>query len=110
MIERLVYPTLDGKNFGSPQSTGITEETGKMISNPAVLKIKDGEWIMIYEQAPQRQPGEKEGPPSPANQRNLYLATSTDGARFKYFGEASLSAKSGGAINLHLAEMSGNIF
>lgn len=64
-------------------STGITEDTGKMISNPAVLKITETSWIMIYEQAPMRVPGSSGNlTPSASNQRNLYLATSSDGKAF----------------------------
>jgi len=85
--------SVDGRNFTDTQATDIAEDPGLMISNPAVLKIADGNWIMIYEQAPTKQPGAKEEPPSTANQRNLYLATSTDGTKFTKVGVAIDSAK-----------------
>jgi hypothetical protein len=72
----------DGKTFSSPISTEITEDAGKMLSNPAALQLADNSWIMLYEQAPQQKPGQKQGSPGTANQRNLYLATSTDGKTF----------------------------
>ncbi|TSC94238.1 MAG: hypothetical protein Athens101428_391 [Candidatus Berkelbacteria bacterium Athens1014_28] len=83
----------DGISFDGGKSTGVTEDKGKMISNPTVLKIYDGKWIMIYEQAPIRQPGEKLGSPGVSNQRNLYLATSTDGEAFIEAGVAVDSSK-----------------
>jgi len=83
----------DGKSFGDAQSTGVSEDQGKMISNPAVLKIKNADWIMIYEQAPQKTPGEKEEGPGPENQRDLYLANSADGKSFTKTGLAIDSSK-----------------
>lgn len=81
---KIVYTdSTDALSFGDPISTGVTEESGKMISNPAVLKIKDGSWIMIYEQAPMQTPGSSgKTPPGPSTQRNLYLAASSDGKTF----------------------------
>lgn len=84
----------DGITFGSSQPTGVKEEDGKMISNPAVLEISTVKWIMIYEMAPIRKPDQPDKtPPGPSTQRNLYLATSTDGKSFKATGIAIDSAK-----------------
>ena len=47
----------DGIKFGEGVQTGVTEDPGKMISNPSVQKIYDGKWIMIYEEQPQKAPG-----------------------------------------------------
>jgi hypothetical protein len=70
-------------------STGITEDTGKFMSNPAVLQVSENQWIMIYEQAPQKQPGASANEmPGVSNQRNLYLATSVDGKAFQKVGLA----------------------
>jgi hypothetical protein len=86
----------DCKTFGASQPTGVKEEPEKMISNPSVLEISDGNWIMIYEMAPAPQPGQKQGPSGPATQRNLYLATSSDGKSFTAAGIAIDSSKSDG--------------
>jgi hypothetical protein len=88
----------DGKNWGAAQKTGIVEEKGFFISNPNVLELGDNDWIMIYEQQPIRQPGQQQGntSPSAANQRNLYLATSTDGKTFTKVGIAIDSSKEDG--------------
>lgn len=84
----------DGKTFGDKKPTGITQSTGKMISNPAVLKISKNDWIMVYEEQPEKKPGPGPGgPPSPQTQRNLYLATSSDGKNFKKAGIAIDSSK-----------------
>jgi predicted GH43/DUF377 family glycosyl hydrolase len=83
----------DGKTITEKKPTGIKEQENKMISNPAVLMIEEGNWIMIYEMAPLRRQGEKEGPPGPATQRNLYLATSNDGRSFSASGIAIDSSK-----------------
>lgn len=85
----------DGKTFNTPQPTGVKEDAGKIISNPAVLKISEGNWLMIYEQSPQQQPGQKQGKnlPGPSTQRNLYLATSTDGKTFTEAGVVIDSSK-----------------
>ena len=91
---KIVYAeSKDGRSFDIDTSTGVTEDSGKIISNPAVLKITNGNWIMIFEQAPMKAPGEKEGIPGSKNQRNLYLSTSTDGKRFSKIGVAIDSAK-----------------
>jgi len=86
----------DGKTFGTGTATGVKEVSGKMISNPAVLEGATGSWVMIYEMAPTRQPGAQQGPPGVSNQRNLYLATSTDGKTFTASGIAIDSAKDDG--------------
>lgn len=79
----------DCLTFGVAKPTGVTEEAGKMISNPAVLQVSVTDWIMIYEMAPIRQPGQQGNtPPSSATQRNLYLATSNDGKSFSKVGTA----------------------
>lgn len=84
----------DALNFSSPISTGIDEDSGKMISNPAVLQLKDGSWVLIYEQAPAKTQGSSDkNPPGPSNQRNLYLATSSDGKIFSKVGLAIDSSK-----------------
>ncbi len=83
----------DATNFGEPISTGIVEQDGKMISNPAVFKIADSNWIMIYEEQPKIEPGQKQGSSGPANQRNLMLATSVDGKIFIAAGVAIDSSK-----------------
>ena len=84
----------DALIFGTPVSTGITEDSGKMISNPAVLQLKDKSWIMIYEQAPIKAPGSSnQAPPGPSTQRNLYLATSADGKTYTKVGIAVDSSK-----------------
>lgn len=85
----------DGKNWQTAVSTGVTEDNGKFMSNPAALKVADSSWIMLYEQAPITRPGQKQGAPGTANQRNLYLATSTDGKAF---------AKAGLAIDSSIAD------
>lgn len=83
----------DGINFLNPISTGTTEDENKMISNPAVLKINNDNWIMVYEQQPMKQPGWSQGPNSAKTQRNLYLATSNDGKKFTKSGLAIDSSK-----------------
>lgn len=85
----------DGKTWGEAQKTSIAEDKGMFISNPNVLKLGENEWIMIYEQQPMRQPGQQQvnTPPSTANQRNLYLATSIDGKTFTKVGIAIDSSK-----------------
>lgn len=91
---QIVYAdSKNGLNFSNPVSTGIAEEAGKMISNPGVMEISPNNWIMIYEMAPMKTPGEKTGPPGPATQRNLYLAISTDGKTFTNSGTAIDSSK-----------------
>jgi hypothetical protein len=86
----------DCKTFAASQPTGVKEEPGKMISNPAALEIAQGNWIMIYEMAPLRQPSQQQGPPGASTQRNLYLATSTDGKTFSAAGIAIDSSKDDG--------------
>jgi hypothetical protein len=84
----------DALNFDAPKPTGVTQEPGKMISNPAVLKIEDSNWIMIYEQQPQKQTNSNDKTtPGPDIQRNLYLASSTDGKNFTKVGLAIDSSK-----------------
>lgn len=84
----------DALSFGTPVPTGVTEDSGKMISNPAVLKLKDNSWIMVYEQSPLKTPGSQDKtPPGPNTQRNLYLATSVDGKVYSKTGIAIDSAK-----------------
>lgn len=78
----------DATTFSDPQPTGVTQEEGMMISNPSVIEIADGNWIMIYEQKEQTaQNKNQEG------QRDLYLATSTDGKSFTKAGIAVDSSK-----------------
>lgn len=77
----------DGVTWGSMHSTGVTEPSNAMVSNPNALMLPNGSWIMIYEQAPRRQPGQTGNQiPGPSNQRDLYLATSTDGQSFTKVG------------------------
>lgn len=86
--------SVDCKTFSTGMSTGIKEVSGKMVSNPAVLQVSDGNWIMIYEMAPIRQPGQQNNStPGVSNQRNLYLATSLDGKNFTAVGIAIDSSK-----------------
>lgn len=83
----------DGKVFGEKISTGISQSQGKMISNPSVLEIADNNWIMVYEEQPEKKsPGGEAEPSSAKTQRNLYLATSTDGKNFQKVGIAIDSA------------------
>lgn len=85
---KIVYAdSQDGSKFDPPQSTGIGENPGKMISNPSVLQIKENDWIMIYEEQPIQQLGQKQ-PPGPETQRDLLLATSSDGKSFASAGIA----------------------
>lgn len=93
---QIVYAdSSDAVTFGAPSPTGITQDAGMMLSNPSVLKIKSGDWIMIYEEQLQNDPGAgKPGHMGP--QRNLYLATSTDGTHFTKSGLAIDSSKSDG--------------
>ena len=92
---KIVYAdSSDALNFSDAISTGISEDAGKMMSNPAVLQLEDGNWIMVYEQAQQKNPGSSgKTPPGPNTQRNLYLATSSDGKTFNKVGLAIDSAK-----------------
>ncbi|RJO61383.1 hypothetical protein C4544_02590, partial [candidate division WS5 bacterium] len=84
----------DGKTFGAKVPTGLTQTPGKMISNPSVLKVADTDWIMVYEEQPEKKPGGgPDGPPSVQTQRNLYLATSKDGKTFIKVGIAIDSSK-----------------
>lgn len=83
----------DALSFEKPILTGITEDSGMMISNPSVLQISDNDWIMVYEQAPTKTPGQMQGKPGASSQRNLYLATSTDGKKFSKVGVAIDSSK-----------------
>lgn len=83
----------DAINFQTPINTGITEINNRMISNPSVLEISPNNWIMIYEEQPMRKAGQNDGPPGPETQRNLYLATSTDGKTFQKAGIAIDSSK-----------------
>ena len=83
----------DGLTFTGKFPTGVVEEKGKMISNPAVLEATQGNWIMIYEMAPIRTPGSNSGKPGTSNQRDLYLAKSKDGKSFIAAGNAIDSAK-----------------
>lgn len=83
----------DGLLFGTGTPTGITEDTGKMISNPSVLNLSDGSWIMIYEQQPAQGVNSGLTVPGPNSQRDLYLATSTDGKSFSKVGIAIDSSK-----------------
>jgi len=85
--------SIDGMTFAGKFPTGVVEEKGKMISNPAVLEVSSGNWIMIYEMAPIRTPNSSAGQPGPSNQRDLYLAKSKDGKTFVVVGNAIDSAK-----------------
>lgn len=84
----------NGKTFSEPMQTGISQDDKMMLSNPAVIQTKDGKWIMLYEQSPQKGPDQKgKTLPGPATQRNLYLATSDNGAKFTKEGIAIDSSK-----------------
>jgi hypothetical protein len=90
---KIVYAnSKDAKTFETTLETGINAEANKFISNPAVLQISDSNWIMIYEEAPLLPAGSVKGP-GRATQRNLLLATSTDGQNFVKVGIAIDSAK-----------------
>jgi len=90
---KIVYAdSKDATTFSDPASTGIDENPGKFNSNPTVFKIKDNDWIMIYEEQPQLPKGAEKGP-GPGTQRNLLLATSEDGKNFAKAGVAVDSAK-----------------
>lgn len=89
----LYAESTDTKTFSKAVATGVKEDAGKMISNPAVIEVSTGNWIMIYEQAPMKTPGQQNTPSEPSNQRNLYLATSTDGKSFTAAGIAIDSSK-----------------
>jgi len=90
---KIVYAdSKDATSFSEPVLTGIDENPGKFNSNPTVLKIKEGDWIMIYEEQPQLAPGAEKGP-GPGSQRNLLVATSSDGKSFSKAGMAIDSAK-----------------
>jgi len=90
---KIVYAeSKDVTTFSDPVSTDIDENAGKIISNPSVLKIKEGDWIMVYEEKPQLPPGTEKGPGS-GSQRNLLLATSEDGKTFTKAGIAIDSSK-----------------
>lgn len=82
----------DAETFSTSLETGISADAAKIISNPSVLEIKNGDWIMIYEEAPQLPAGSVKGP-GKATQRNLMMATSTDGQNFQKTGTAIDSAK-----------------
>lgn len=83
----------DATTFDTPIPTGVKESAGKFISNPSVLKIEDDDWIMVYEEQPQQKPGMQKKEPGTESQRNLYLATSTDGKNFTKSGIAIDSSK-----------------
>jgi len=85
----------DAKTFNSPTQTNVTEDRGYFMSNPAVLKISDGKWVMIYEQQPMKKPGQANSPKpnGPESQRNLYLAASPDGKSFTKYGKVLDSAE-----------------
>lgn len=87
--------TDSGKTFSAPTNTGITEENGMMISNPSVLQVSASNWIMLYEEQPQKKPGQEkvQTPPGKDTQRNLLLATSTDGKTFQKVGTVIDSSK-----------------
>ncbi len=90
---KIVYAdSKDATTFSEPISTGIDENPGKFNSNPAVIKITDGNWIMVYEEQPQLPKGAEKGP-GPGAQRNLLLATSADGKSFTKVGIVIDSAK-----------------
>ncbi len=94
----LVYAdSTDGRVWGSPQSLGVMPDPGKLISNPSILQLSNGNWIMLYEQAPMTQPGENGQPAfGPSNQHNLYLAISSDGKTFMPAGLAIDSSRADG--------------
>ncbi|MBU1177783.1 VCBS repeat-containing protein [Patescibacteria group bacterium] len=69
----------DGLNFSDPISTGIEEEEGEMISNPTVVQLNNGSWLMVYE----IDTGE-----GPDQIRNFYSAISADGKNFTKQGIA----------------------
>lgn len=83
-----------GQTYSKPVATGITEDEGKFMSNPSVLEISEGKWVMIYEQQPRKEPGDSgQSLPGVKTQRNLYLATSTDGKKFTKVGLVLDSSK-----------------
>ncbi|MFH1855110.1 MAG: hypothetical protein ABH810_01750 [bacterium] len=92
---KIVYAdSSDTEVFTDPVPTGISENEGTFISNPAVLMVSEGNWIMIYEQQPIQPKGlGGKTPPGPSTQRNLYLATSIDGKSFTKSGLAIDSSK-----------------
>ncbi len=104
--DQIVYAnSTDAVTFSQPQPTGIQNDLGKLISNPAVLEIKSNQWIMIYEESPSQKgpgPSDKSGPPDksgptdksgPPEPHDLYLATSSDGMNFTKAGLAVDSSK-----------------
>lgn len=84
---KIVYSeSEDGLDFDKPHLTGIREEEDsewRMISNPAVLRLEDGSWLMIYE----LRKGEE---------RSLFSAFSEDGTTFKKADLAIDSTKEDG--------------
>lgn len=93
---QIVYAdSTDAVSFGTPKATGVTQDPNMMIANPSVLKIKTGDWIMVYEEQLMNDPNaNKPGHMGP--QRNFYLATSKDGMSFTKVGMVLDSSKSDG--------------
>lgn len=96
---QIVYSeSKDGLNFDEPKPTGIGEERDaewRMISNPAVRRLADGSWLMIYElrKGEEGGPGEKE-----RGVRNLFSAFSSDGKTFEKGSTAVDSIKEDGSF------------
>lgn len=96
---QIVYSeSKDGLNFDEPKSTGIREERDsewRMISNPAVLRLADSSWLMIYElrKGEEGRPGEEE-----KGVRNLFSAFSKDGISFEKGSVAIDSTKEDGSF------------
>jgi len=95
MDKGIVYSdSSNAESFDDFQSTGITVERNKMISNPAVIELKDNSYIMIYEERPiSGNNPETKRPPGPETQRNLMVALSSDGKKFTQQGIAIDSSK-----------------
>ncbi len=85
--------SVDGISWGTAYPTGLTQSAGTVQSNPGALQLKDGSWILLYEQSSAQAPGESPGQPGPSNRRDLYMATSIDGKTFTKAGIAIDSSK-----------------
>jgi predicted GH43/DUF377 family glycosyl hydrolase len=65
----------DGTDLSQTITTNISGSNSQaFISNPAVLLLKDGTYLMVYE--------ESTNPPPEQENRTLFAATSTDGIQF----------------------------
>lgn len=82
--------SVDGLTFDAAHETGIFEERDgewHMLSNPAVIRLSDRSWVMVYELRKGEEPGPT-GPGKPPGVRNLFYATSADGVSFQKGGVA----------------------